>query len=116
MVQSYSHLNVTSGGELRKEMASCVGSLDTLSGTAVGGTKRNAARGEKTHLDRAFKRERDEGNRESVAMGSTKATADEEYRAGRTKWKTAGMLVDIGCSGQIMTKMMRCWILCSFNR
>ena len=52
--------------------------------------------GEKGHLDRACKRQKDGGKHESVAMGPTLATPDEECWAALTQWKTAGMLVDSG--------------------
>ena len=54
--------------------------------------------GEKVHLDRACKRQRDGGKQESVAMGPTLASPDEEYWAALTQRKTAGMLVDSGCT------------------
>ena len=72
--------------------------------------------GEKGHLDRACRRQRDGGKHESVAMGSTLASPDEEYWAALTHWKTAGMLVDSGCTDHIVTNMMRSWILCPFNQ
>ena len=59
----------------------------------------------KGHLDRACKRQKDGGKLESVAMGPTMATPDEEYWAALTQWKTAGMLVDSGCTDHIMTNM-----------
>ena len=61
--------------------------------------------GEKDHLDRACRRQWDEGKHESVAMGSTLASPDEEYWAALTPWKTAGMLVDIGCTDHIVTNI-----------
>ena len=45
--------------------------------------------GEKGHLNRACKRQRDGGKHESVAMGPTLATPDEECWAAFTQWKTA---------------------------
>ena len=63
--------------------------------------------GEKAHLDRArgklTKRQRDGGKHESVAMGPTLASPKEEYWASLTQWKTAGMLVDSGCTDHIVT-------------
>ena len=59
---------------------------------------------EKGYLDRACKRQRDGGKQESVAMGQTLASADEEYWAAFTQWKTAGMLVDSGCTDHLVTK------------
>ena len=61
--------------------------------------------GEKRHLDRACKRQRDGGKHESVAMGPTLATPDEECWAALTQWKTAGMLVDSGCTDHIVTNI-----------
>ena len=52
----------------RKEAALCVGSPDTLPRTA-GRRQHNVASGEKGHLDRACKRQRDGAKHESVAMG-----------------------------------------------
>ena len=49
---------------------------------------------EKGHLHRAYKRRGDGGKHESVAMGSTLTTQDEEFWAAVTQWKTAGMLVN----------------------
>ena len=60
---------------------------------------------EKGHLDRACKRQRDGGKHESVAMGPTLATPDEECWAALTQWKTAGMLVDSGCTDHIVTNI-----------
>ena len=61
--------------------------------------------GEKGHLDKACKRQRDGGKHESVAMGPTLATPDEECWAALTQWKTAGMLVDSGCTDHIVTNI-----------
>ena len=61
--------------------------------------------GEKDHLDRACKRQRDGGKHESVAMGPTLASPDEENWAALTQWKTAGMLVDSGCTDHIVTNI-----------
>ena len=61
--------------------------------------------GEKGHLDRACKRQRDGGKHESVAMGPTLASPDEEYWAALTQWNTAGMLVGSGCTDQIVTNI-----------
>ena len=58
--------------------------------------------GEKGHLDRACKRQRDGGKHEAVAMGPTLASPDEEYWAALTQWKTAGVLVDSGCTDHIV--------------
>ena len=49
---------------------------------------------EKVHPDRARKTQRDGDKHESMAMGSTLASPDEEYWATLTQWKRAGMLVD----------------------
>ena len=59
--------------------------------------------GEKGHLYRACKRQRDGGKHESVAMGPTLASPNEEYWAALIQWKTAGMLVDSGCTDLIVT-------------
>ena len=61
--------------------------------------------GEKGHLDRACKRQRDGGKQESVAMGPALTSPDEEYWAALTQWKTAGMLVDSGCTDHIVTNI-----------
>ena len=61
--------------------------------------------GEKGHLDRACKRQRDGGKHESVEMGPTLASPDEEYWATLTQWKTAGMVVDSGCTDHIVTNI-----------
>ena len=61
--------------------------------------------GEKGHLDRACKRQRDGGKNGSVATGPTLATADEECWAALTQRKTAGMVVDSGCTHQIVTNV-----------
>ena len=61
--------------------------------------------GEKGHLDRACKRQRDGGKHESVAMGPTLASPDEEHWAALTQWKTAGMPVDSGCTDHIVTNI-----------
>ena len=61
--------------------------------------------GKKGHLDRACKRQRDRGKHESRAMGPTLASPDEEYGAALTQWKTAGMLVDSGCTDHIVTNI-----------
>ena len=58
--------------------------------------------GEKGHLDRAFKRQRDRGKQESVAMSPALASPDDEYWAALTQWKTADMLVDSGCTDHIV--------------
>ena len=59
--------------------------------------------GEKGHLDRACKRQRDGGKHESVATGPALASPAEEHWAAHTQWKTAGMLVDSGCTDHIVT-------------
>ena len=61
--------------------------------------------GEKGHLDRACKRQREGGQHELVAMGPTLAPPDEEYWAALTQRKTAGMLVDSGCTDHIVTNI-----------
>ena len=61
--------------------------------------------GEKSHLDRACRRQRHGGKLESVAMGPTLASPDEEYWAALTQWKTAGILVDICCTDHIVTNI-----------
>ena len=61
--------------------------------------------GEKDHLNRACKRQRDGGKQESVAMGPTLASPDEEYWAALNQWKTAGMLVDSVCTDHIVTNI-----------
>ena len=61
--------------------------------------------GEKGHLDRACKRQRDGGKHESVAMGPILAKPDQECWAALTQWKTAGMLVDSGCTDHIVTNI-----------
>ena len=60
---------------------------------------------EKGHLDRACKRQRDGGKQESVAMGPTLASPDEEYWAALSQWKTEGMLVESGCTDHIVTNI-----------
>ena len=61
--------------------------------------------GEKGHLDRACRRQNDGAKHESVAMGPTLATSEEEYWAALTQWKAAGMLVDRGCTDHIVTNI-----------
>ena len=61
--------------------------------------------GEKGHLDKACRRQRDGGKHESVAMGLTLASPDEEHWAALTQWKTAVMLVDRGCTDHIVTNI-----------
>ena len=58
--------------------------------------------GEKGHLDRACSRQRDGGKQESVAVGPTLASPDEEFWASLTQWKTAGMLVDSDCTDNVV--------------
>ena len=60
---------------------------------------------EKGHLDRACKRQRDGGKHEAVAMGPTLASPHEEYWAALTQWRTAGMLVDSGCTDHLVTNI-----------
>ena len=61
--------------------------------------------GEKGQIDRECKRQRDGGKQESLAMGPTLASPDEGYWAALTQWKTAGMLVDSGCTDHIVTNI-----------
>ena len=61
--------------------------------------------GKKGHLDRACKRQKDGGKHDSVAMGPTLATPDKKYWAALTQWKTAGVLVDSGCTDHIVTNI-----------
>ena len=61
--------------------------------------------GEKDHLDRAYKRQRDGSKHDTVAMGQTLAPPDEEHWAALTQWKTAGMLLDSGCTDHIVTNI-----------
>ena len=62
--------------------------------------------GQKGHhtccIDRACKRQRDGGRHESVAIGPTLASPDEEYWAALTQWS---MLVDSGCTEHIVTNI-----------
>ena len=51
------------------------------------------------------RRQRDGGKHESVAMGPTMATPDEECWTALTQWKTAGTLVDTGCTDHIVTNI-----------
>ena len=57
---------------------------------------------ERSQLDRPCRRQRDGGKHESVAMGPTLASPDEESWAALNQWKTAGMLVDSGCTDHIV--------------
>ena len=59
--------------------------------------------GEKRLLYRACKRQRNGGKH--WAMGPTLASPDEEYWAALTHWKTAGMLVNSGCTDHIVTNI-----------
>ena len=61
--------------------------------------------GENGHLVRACKRQRDGGKHDSVAMSPTLATPDKECWAALIQWKTAGMLVDSGCTDHIVTNI-----------
>ena len=61
--------------------------------------------GEKGHLDGACKRQGDGGNYESVAIGPTLASPDEEHWEVLTQWMTAGMLVDSGYTDHIVTSI-----------
>ena len=60
---------------------------------------------EKSHLTGACKRQRDEGKHESVLMGPTLASPDEESWAALNQWKTASMLVDSGCTDHEVTNI-----------
>ena len=68
-------------------------------------TAQSSKCGEKGHLDRACKRQRDRGKHESETMGPTLASPDEEYWAALTQWKTAVMLVNSGCTDLIVTNI-----------
>ena len=85
----------------RKETDFCVGSPDTLPRTA--GRAQCSKCGEKGHLYRACRRQKDGGKHESVAMRQSLASPDEEYWAVLTQWKTAGMLVESDCTDHIVT-------------
>ena len=61
--------------------------------------------GEKGHFVRACKRQRDGGRHESVVMGPTLASPDEEHWAALNQWKTAGVLEDSGCTEHIVTNI-----------
>ena len=61
--------------------------------------------GEKGQIDRACNRKRDGGKHESVAVGPSLASPDEGYWAALTQWKTAGMVVDSGCTDHIVTNI-----------
>ena len=61
--------------------------------------------GQKGLLDRACQRNWDGGKHESVAIGPTLATSDEEYCAGLSQWKAAGILIDSGCTDPIVTNI-----------
>ena len=61
--------------------------------------------GEKGHLDRACKRQRDGSKHESAKMCLTLASLDDDYWAALTQRKTAGMLVDSGCTDHIVTNI-----------
>ena len=54
------------------------------------------------HLDRASKNKRDGGKNESLAMRLTLASTDEEHWAALNQLKTAGILVDNGCTDHIV--------------
>ena len=58
---------------------------------------------EKGHQDRACKKQKVGDKHESVAMGLTLASSDEEYCAVLTPWKTPGSLGDSGCTDQKVT-------------
>ena len=68
-------------------------------------TAQCSACGEIGHLDKACKRQRVGRKHESVAMGPTLASPDEEYWAAFTHWKTASMLVDSVCTDHIVTNI-----------
>ena len=72
--------------------------------------------GEKGHLDRACKRQRDGDKHESVAMGQTLASPDEKYSAAFTQWKTAGMLEDSGCTDHIVANIDASFDFVPFNQ
>ena len=57
---------------------------------------------EKSHLDRACRRQRDGGKHESVVMGPTLASPDEDHRAALTQWNPAALpgLCALSISGQ----------------
>ena len=57
-------------------------------------------------LFQGLQEEGDGGKQESVAMGPTLASPDGEYWAALTQWKTAGMLVDSGCTDNIVTNIL----------
>ena len=61
--------------------------------------------GENGHLDRACMRQRDGGEYESLAVGPTLATPDENHWVACTQWKTAGVLVDSACTDHIVTNV-----------
>ena len=70
-------------------------------------TAKSSKCGEKGHLDRACKRQKDGGKHEAVATGPpTLVTPDDEYWAALNQWKTAGMLVDSGCTDHIVTNIV----------
>ena len=54
----------------------------------------------KGHLEMACRRQRDGGKHESVAMNLTLASQDAENWTTLTQCKTAGMLMDSGCTDQ----------------
>ena len=58
--------------------------------------------GENCNTDRACKRQRVEGKHDSVAMGPTLATPDEESCAALNQGKKAGMQVDSGCVDHVV--------------
>ena len=51
------------------------------------------------------RRQKYEGKHESVAMGPTLASPNEEYWAALAHWKTASLVVDSGCTGKIATNI-----------
>ena len=58
---------------------------------------------ENGHLGMACKRQRGGGKHESVATSSRFSVPDKKYCAALTPWKTAYVLVDIGCTVHIVT-------------
>ena len=68
-------------------------------------TAQSSKYGEKGHLHRACKRQRDGDKHESVEMSPSLASPDEEYWAALTQWKTEGMLVHSGCTHHIVTNI-----------
>ena len=105
MVQWHWQWSATSRREPREETALCGISGHFAKDCRRKETAKCSKCGEKGHLNRACKRQKDGGKHESVAMGPTLATPDEEYWAALTQCKTAGMLVDNGCTDHIVTNI-----------